>query len=149
MTAINDHEFLVIERDGSSGDANGFKKIFKIDISQIDANGFAAKTEIVDLMNIFDPSDLNGDGSSKFNFPFVTIEDVLILDDNTLLVINDNNYPGGGGRAPGVADATEFLRISLDKPLGIAAAIPEPSTYALMLAGLAGVGFVAKRRRKA
>jgi hypothetical protein len=28
------------------------------------------------------------------------------------------------------------------------AAIPEPSTYALMLAGLGFVGFVAKRRRK-
>ncbi len=28
-------------------------------------------------------------------------------------------------------------------------AIPEPSTYALMLAGLAGVGLLAKRRRQA
>jgi hypothetical protein len=32
--------------------------------------------------------------------------------------------------------------------LGVAA-IPEPSTYALMLAGLAGVGLLAKRRRQA
>jgi hypothetical protein len=31
---------------------------------------------------------------------------------------------------------------------GITAAIPEPSTYALMLAGLVFVGFVANRRRK-
>jgi hypothetical protein len=35
-----------------------------------------------------------------------------------------------------------------DVYLGVAA-IPEPSTYALMLAGLAGVGLLAKRRRQA
>ena len=35
-----------------------------------------------------------------------------------------------------------------DVYLGVAA-IPEPSTYALMLAGLAGVGVLAKRRRQA
>ena len=30
---------------------------------------------------------------------------------------------------------------------GLTAAIPEPATYGLMLAGLAAVGLVAKRRR--
>ena len=45
-------------------------------------------------MNVADPNDLNGDGSNSFTFPYVTIESVLILDANTLLVINDNNYPG-------------------------------------------------------
>ena len=146
MTAINDHEFLVIERDGTSGDPNGFKKIFKIDIGQLDADGFAAKSEVVDLMQLADPNDLNGDGSTLFNFPFVTIEDVLILDANTLLVINDNNYPGGGGRGTGIADNNEFLRISLDQPLAVAA-VPEPESYALMLSGLGLVGWVARRRR--
>ena len=31
--------------------------------------------------------------------------------------------------------------------LGLAAAVPEASTYAMLLAGLAGLGFVARRRR--
>ncbi len=34
ILAINDHEFLVIERDGKAGEEASFKKIFKIDISQ-------------------------------------------------------------------------------------------------------------------
>jgi hypothetical protein len=147
MTAVNDHEFLVIERDGTSGDPNGFKKIFKIDIDLLDANGYAAKMEVVDLMALADPFDLNGDGSNAFNFPFVTIEDVLILDASTLLVINDNNYPGGGGRGAGIADNSEFLRISLATPLAVAA-VPEPSSIGLVLAGLGAVGWVARRRRR-
>ena len=44
FTVINDHEFLVIERDGSQGDLNGFKKIFKIDLNNLDGAGFVDKT---------------------------------------------------------------------------------------------------------
>ena len=143
MTAINDHEFVVIERNGSTGTnvANGapFKKIFKIDMSLLDVGGFARKTEVVDLMNIADPLDLNGDGSTTFTFPFATIENVLILDAHTLLVVNDNNFPGGGGRALS-SDNTEFLKIGLANP------VPEPATYALLLAGLGLVGAAVRRR---
>jgi hypothetical protein len=86
---------------------------------------------------------------TTFNFPFVTIEDVLILDADTLLVINDNNYPGGGGRGPGVADSSEFLRIRLDRPLNVAVApIPEPGTYALLGGGLALITWAGGRQRR-
>jgi hypothetical protein len=64
-----------------------------IDISQVDANGFVAKEEIVDLLNIDDPNDLNADGKTTFDFPFQTVENLVVIDENTILVANDNNYP--------------------------------------------------------
>ena len=118
MTAINDHQFLVIERNGATATGGGtpFKKIFIADIGGVPNGGFVHKMELVDLMNISDPHDLNGDGSTTFTFPFVTIESVLILDPSTLLVINDNNYPGNGGRDLN-SDNTEFIKIRLDQRL--------------------------------
>jgi len=117
MTAIDDHRFLVIERNGATATGGvPFKKIFIADIKGVANGGTVVKTELVDLMNIADPDDLNGDGQTTFTFPYVTIEDVLILDARTLLVINDNNFPYGGGRAL-ASDATEFLKIRLANPI--------------------------------
>ncbi|ALT78986.1 PEP-CTERM sorting domain-containing protein [Paucibacter sp. KCTC 42545] len=50
-----------------------------------------------------------------------------------------------GFRATGTNDA---LGTSLDK-VSLTTAVPEPESYALMLAGLAAVGFVARRRKSA
>ncbi|MBD2435347.1 phytase [Nostoc sp. FACHB-110] len=116
FTVVNDHEYLVIERDNNQGDAAQFKKIFKVDFSKKDANGIVEKEEIADLLNIQDPNDLNKDGKTKFTFPFVTIEDVLVLDANTILVANDNNYPFSKGRT-GDIDNNEMIVLHLDKPL--------------------------------
>ncbi|MBD2448882.1 phytase [Nostoc sp. FACHB-152] len=118
FAVINDNEYLVIERDGNQGDAAQFKKIFKVDFSKKDASGFVAKEEVADLLNIQDPNDLNKDGSTKFTFPFTTIEDVLVLDANTILVANDNNYPFSQGR-PGDIDNNEIIVLHLDKPLNL------------------------------
>lgn len=118
MTAVDDHRFIVIERNGATATGGGtpFKRLYLIDLEGVASGGTVAKTLLVDLMAIADPDDLNGDGSSTFTLPYVTIEDVLVLDRRTLLVANDNNFPYGGGR-DAASDNTEFLRIRLPAPL--------------------------------
>jgi len=135
FTPINNNEFLVIERDnnqgtGTNGPAAAFKKIFKVDFSKIDANGFVSKEEVANLLNIKDTNDLNGDGSTTYTMPFQTIEDVLVLDSKTILVANDNNYPFSIGRSSAI-DNNEIVVLELEKPLaldsrlGVAAAVAE------------------------
>ncbi|MGE3848785.1 MAG: esterase-like activity of phytase family protein, partial [Gammaproteobacteria bacterium] len=142
MTAIDDHRFLVIERNGATATSGvPFKKIYLADTTGVADGGFVKKTELVDLMNVADPHDLNGDGSTTFTFPFVTIEDVLLLDAQTLLVINDNNYPGGGGRG-NFADNTEFLRIGLAQP------VPLPGSAVLLTPALLALFGVQRRRTR-
>jgi glycerophosphoryl diester phosphodiesterase len=53
-------------------------------------------------------------------FPYVTIENVLVLDASTVLVVNDNNFPATGGRGATMKDRTEFLWLKLDAPLTLA-----------------------------
>jgi hypothetical protein len=118
MTAIDDQRFIVIERNGGTATTATapFKKLYLIDLSGVAHGGVVAKTELADLMSLADPDDLDRDGQTGFSLPYVTIEDVLVLDDHTLLVVNDNNFPYGGGRAL-AADETEFVRIKLPQGL--------------------------------
>ena len=116
FTPINESEFLVIELDDRQGNEAEFKKIFKIDIYEVDDQGFVEKEEIVDLLDIEDPNDLNGDGDTSFNFPFSSIENMLVIDENTILVANDNNYPFSKSRGDDI-DNTEIIQIELEQPL--------------------------------
>ena len=122
LATVNDTEYLVIERDQASGADAKLKKIYRIDLTKLGADGTFVKTEVADLLNIRDPQNLAGFGGT-FRFPFVTIEDVLVLDANTILVANDNNYPGTGGRGADVKDPNEFLILKLDAPLTLGTGI--------------------------
>ncbi|MBW4571624.1 MAG: esterase-like activity of phytase family protein [Tolypothrix carrinoi HA7290-LM1] len=129
LTAINDNEFIVIERDNKQGDPNNpafktpaqFKRLYKINITNLDKQGFVQKELLVDLLKISDKKGIAGNltQNSIFAFPFVTIENVLPIDARTLLAINDNNYADTIGRYPRQADNTEFIKIRLDKPLNL------------------------------
>lgn len=117
ITAVDERRFIVIERNSDTATRGvPFKRLYLVDLERADGAGHLHKTELVDLMAIDDPDDLNGDGQTVFSFPYVTIESVLLLDAQTLLLLNDNNFPGTGGRHQG-SDPTEFIRLRLAAPL--------------------------------
>jgi hypothetical protein len=125
LTAINRHQFLFLERDGA-GDgvaAPRFKKLFLIDTRR----GEVTKQLLADLMAIPDPMRVGGDGD-YFRFPFVTIESVHPVDEHTVLVASDNNFPLSNGRSrsltnertgPLFADDNEMILIHLGSPLDV------------------------------
>jgi hypothetical protein len=74
---------------------------------------------IADLLALADPRSLAG-GGAAFRFPFVTPEAIWPESADTIVLVNDNNYPGGGGRPPaGSKDASEFIRLRLIQPLPV------------------------------
>ena len=116
LTGVSEHVFIVSERDDLQGDAARFKKIFAIDLSSVDADGFVAKREVVDLLNIADPNRLGG-SSPVFRFPFQTIESLIVISPTEIGVLDDNNYPFSSARVPGQPDPTEFILIRLPRPM--------------------------------
>ncbi|WP_336276132.1 esterase-like activity of phytase family protein [Nocardioides sp. B-3] len=115
---VNNHEALVIERDNGQGAAAVFKRIYPVDLRDSDEDGYVTKRLLVDLMNVANPDGLSPYGD-PFTFPFFTIEDVEILDADTIAVMNDNNFPAFGGRSATEPDQNEYLEITLAEPLDV------------------------------
>jgi len=128
FTAINDREFLVIERDSGQGIDAAFKRVYRVNLDEVGEDGHTlVKTLVADLMALHDPNGLTSveEGAvgfgPVFKFPFVTVEAVWPVDATTLVVTNDNNYPFSSGRRPGIApDDNEFILIALPEPLNLA-----------------------------
>ncbi|GAB7189415.1 esterase-like activity of phytase family protein [Kineococcus sp. NUM-3379] len=117
LVALDRHRFLVLERDNLEGAAARFKAVFLLDTRDRDRDGYADKRLLVNLLAVPDPEGVAGEPGSSFSFPFVTIEQLAVLDDHTIVVGNDNNLPGSAGRRPGVPDDNEYALISLGEDL--------------------------------
>jgi hypothetical protein len=127
-TAIGDLQLddagraLVIERDPSEAKLSGYKTIHRALLGP--PGPIRDKQLLVDLLAIADPhrlapaaaSDI-GVGGERFALPFVTIESLLALPGERLLVLNDNNYPFGRGRHPGsdAPDDSELVLLQLPR----------------------------------
>ncbi len=126
---------LIIERDNGEGleitACNGparpdcqnipakFKRVYKVSLKDVDADGFMRKIGYIDLMDIQDPKGLAkvGGKDGKFTFPFVTIEDVDVVDAEHIVVANDNNLPYSSGRQLGRNDDNEFILLHVPELL--------------------------------
>ncbi|MET9231784.1 esterase-like activity of phytase family protein [Lentzea sp. NPDC003310] len=110
--AVDANRLLVIERDGAQGADALVKRVYLADKRDRNRDGKLDKTLVADLLNLANPRHVGGQ-ADPFRFPFTTIEDVTILDDRTIAVLNDNNFPSSSGRTPGKPDDNEFITIRL------------------------------------
>jgi hypothetical protein len=124
LEGVNDRIFLVMERDTAEGLAAQIKRIYRVDLEKIDSRGYLKKNLVCDLLDIRDADGLTRaeDGAvglgEAFSFPFVTPECLAVVDDRTILVANDNNYPlSAGRRPPGTPDDNEFILLRLSRSL--------------------------------
>jgi hypothetical protein len=130
LKAVNERQFLVIERDNHGDDpaAPRFKKVFLLDLAgAAERDATVGKALLLDLLAIPDPNRVGGDGDF-FRLPFYTIESVHLVDERTLLVATDNNFPFSNGRSrsnsidrggPLAADDTQLILVRLGTPLAV------------------------------
>lgn len=130
---IDETTALVIERDNGAGvvekacadpkapAADCFavpakhKRIYKIEMTDEMAGKAVRKIGYIDLMKIEDPDNKKrqGGGEGFYEMPFVTIENVDVVDPTHIIVGNDNNLPFSAGRALDKADDSEFVLLEV------------------------------------
>ncbi len=128
---------LVIERDNGAGVAakacadkanpqpdcfavaSKVKRIYKIEMTDENVGKAVRKIGYVDLLDIKDPNNKKrqGGGDGFYDMPFVTIENVDVIDGERIVVGNDNNLPFSAGRALDKADDTEFVVLNVKELL--------------------------------
>lgn len=119
---------LVIERDNGAGTADKacadpakpeptcfnapakHKRVYKIEMTDGNVGKTVRKIGYIDLMKIEDPDEKKKAGNVEgvYDMPFVTIENVDVVDATHIIIGNDNNLPFSAGRAVDKADDNEF-----------------------------------------
>ncbi|MBX9470284.1 MAG: esterase-like activity of phytase family protein [Rhizobium sp.] len=132
---IDETTALVIERDNGAGVADKacadpkapaadcfavpakHKRIYKIEMTDENAGKAVRKIGYIDLMKIEDPDNKKrqGGGEGFYDMPFVTIENVDVVDPTHIVVGNDNNLPFSAGRALDKADDNEFVLLEVSE----------------------------------
>ena len=92
-----------------------FKRIYKIDLSQLDNEGFVKKVAYIDLTRINNPQGLAklGPNEAVFVLPHLGPEGLTVVDSNHIVVVNDNNFPFSSGRTIGQPDHNELTLLNI------------------------------------
>jgi hypothetical protein len=126
---IDETTALVIERDNGAGVAakacakadepkpdcfakpSKVKRIYKIEMNDANVGKAVRKIGHIDLLAIADPDNKRRQGGSEgiYDMPFLTIENVDVVDATHIIVGNDNNLPFSAGRFIDKADDNEFV----------------------------------------
>ncbi|GAB4085182.1 hypothetical protein GCM10028784_18120 [Myceligenerans cantabricum] len=113
------HTMLVVERDDFQGAESVVKRVYEIDLRRSDAEGFVRKELVLDALKVANPRGIDaGEGyglGETFSLPVQSFETVLFVDDDTLLIGNDNNYPFNDSRVAGEPDDTEMVLVDLER----------------------------------
>ncbi len=127
MTALDEHRFVLIERDDAQGATARQKKIYEIDLRRTDADGTLVKRLVLDLLTIADPDGISAPprlgefgAGDPFSFPLQSVESLEVLGGERLLIANDNNYPFSDGRwiARDKPDDTELIVVDAPRLRG-------------------------------
>lgn len=165
IVALNNHQFLVDERDGKGlgdGSVAGVKQLFRIDLNgatEVSAlsgssadqtklkNAAVQKTLVLDIVSALNANGITSDQIPSKIEGLAFGEDILIngINHHTLYVANDNDF------LPNFAGGNMFYVFALsDTDLGARFAqqqIPEPGSLMLALLGLGAMGFAGRRKK--
>lgn len=128
---------LIIERDNGEGVAEfscdgevkptcfdqsnlpKIKRVYKIKMTAENQNSDVEKIGYIDLLKIQDPNNISRKplSAGNFVFPFFTIENVDIVDSESIIVGNDNNLPFSSSRLPNQADDNELILLNVKELL--------------------------------
>lgn len=137
---IDESTGLIIERDNGEGtpdkacptvngaierradcfhDLPKVKRVYKIEMTEANVGNAVRKIGFIDLLNINDPNNLARKPKigGKLSFPFFTIENVDLVDNDHIIVGNDNNLPFSSSREPNKADDNEFVLLRVTELL--------------------------------
>jgi hypothetical protein len=117
---LDGRRLILIERDNGEGVDAKVKRLVVTDLDRAGSDRVLPRRTVADLLHIADPRGVSlparqgeyGVGRD-FAFPLQSVETVLPLGGDRVLVANDNNFPGNDGRILGRADDTEIIEITI------------------------------------
>ncbi len=114
---LDGRKLVLVERDNAEGvDA----RVKRLVVTDLDAGTDLPRRTALDLLRIADPRGVSSPPrpgeygvGPLFSFPFQSVETVLPLHGNRVLVANDNNFPSNDGRILNKADDTELIEVTI------------------------------------